>query len=151
MLAGVSGDGRRAMRESGMDWMLELVPVPVSDVDRAKRFYAEHCGFAVDLDHQVSDTMRIVQLTPPGSACSIMLGTGVVDSTPGSLQGIRLVVPDIETARAELLQRGVDAGPIRHFEDGELVDGKGGRWNSFVAFSDPDGNGWVLQERPGNG
>ena len=131
-----------------MDWKLELVVVPVTDVDRAKRFSAEQVGFVVDHDTRISDAMRVVQLTPPGSACSIAIGTGMIATPPGSIQGIQLVVPDIEAARAELVARGVDASPVRHMENGEWVDGKGGDWNSFVFFSDPDGNGWVVQERP---
>ena len=131
-----------------MDWKIEVIPVPVTDVDRAKRFYGEQLGFAVDLDNEPAEGMRIVQLTPPGSACSIMVGTGAVSSAPGSLQGVQIVVPDIEAARAALVERGVEAGPVQHFENGTWVDGKGGPWNSFVSFSDPDGNGWVLQERP---
>ena len=131
-----------------MEWKLELVVVPVGDVDRAKRFYGEQCGFVVDLDTRITDTFRVVQLTPPGSACSITIGTGLVDSAPGSLQGLQLVVPDIEAARAELVGRGVAASEVFHFEDGVRRAGRGGDWNSFLAFSDPDGNGWVLQERP---
>ena len=131
-----------------MDWKIELIPVPVLDVDRAKRFYAEQAGWAVDLDDQPNETTRIVQLTPPGSACSIMVGTGVVASAPGSLQGVQIVVADIEAARAELVERGVECSPVRHFDGNGWVDGKGGDWNSFVSFSDPDGNGWVLQESP---
>ncbi len=131
-----------------MDWSIELIPVPVTDVDRAKRFYSEQLGFVVDLDDQPTDETRIVQLTPPGSGCSIMVGTGVVASAPGSLQGVQIVVADIDAARAELMERGVDCTPVRHYEDGGWVDGKGGPWNSFVSFSDPDGNGWVLQEKP---
>jgi catechol 2,3-dioxygenase-like lactoylglutathione lyase family enzyme len=131
-----------------MDLKLELLPVPVTDVDRAKAFYSEQCGFVVDLDHQPSDDLRLVQLTPPGSACSIMIGKGTVQTEPGSVQGVQLVVSDIEAARAELLQRGLDIGSVRHFENGEWIDGKGGDWNSFAFFNDPDGNGWVLQERP---
>jgi catechol 2,3-dioxygenase-like lactoylglutathione lyase family enzyme len=130
-----------------MDWKIEVIPVPVADVDRAKNFYADKVGFTVDLDTQISDTMRIVQLTPPGSGCSIVLGSGTT-SAPGMLQGVQLVVDDIETARAELLERGVDATAVRHFDNGDWIDGHGGPWNSFVFFSDPDGNGWVLQERP---
>lgn len=130
-----------------MDFKLELVPVPVSDVDRAKRFYADECGFVVDLDHQISESLRIVQLTPVGSGCSIMLGTGT-DRPPGSIQGIQLVVADIDAARAQLVEGGVEITPVRHFEDGEWKDGHGGPWNSFAFFDDPDGNGWVLQERP---
>lgn len=130
-----------------MDWKLEVVPIPVSDVDRAKRFYSEQAGFAVDLDHQITDEIRIVQLTPPGSGCSIHLNTGV-DLAPGSVQGLQLVVSDIEAARAELVARGVEATPVRHFVDGEWIEGRGGDWNAFVFFSDPDGNGWVIQESP---
>ena len=131
-----------------MDRKLELVVVPVADVDRAKRFYSEQVGFVVDHDTRVSDEMRVVQLTPPGSACSIAIGTGVVATPPGSVQGLQLVVSDIEAARAHLIARGVDAGPIRHFANGAWLEGKGGDWNSFVSFNDPDGNGWVIQERP---
>jgi catechol 2,3-dioxygenase-like lactoylglutathione lyase family enzyme len=131
-----------------MDYKLELVPLPVSDVDRAKAFYSERCGFIVDLDHQPNDDFRIVQLTPPGSGCSIMVGKGTIETAPGSVQGLQLVVDDIEAAHAELTGRGLDLGPIRHFDNGEWIDGKGGPWNSFAFFSDPDGNGWSLQERP---
>ena len=131
-----------------MDWKLEVV-VPVSDIDRAKEFYAERVGFVVDLDHAMSETMRIVQLTPPGSGCSITIGTGIVAMEPGSLKGLQLVVDDIEAARAQLDERGVEVTPVRHFADGEWKDGHGGRWNAFVFFSDPDGNGWAVQERPG--
>ncbi|MFB6438949.1 VOC family protein [Streptomyces sp. NPDC056411] len=133
-----------------MDWKLELVPVPVSDVERAKRFYSEQMGFAVDHDICVGDEVRIVQLTPPGSGCSIVLGAGdgVTPVVPGSVQGLQLVVSDIAAARAQLIERGVSAGPVQHIEDGAMADGPGGAWNSFVYFSDPDGNGWALQERP---
>jgi catechol 2,3-dioxygenase-like lactoylglutathione lyase family enzyme len=131
-----------------MDWKLEVVTIPVSDVDRAKGFYAEKVGFVVDLDTRLSDGARLVQLTPPGSTCSIHLNTGILDMSPGSLQSLILVVSDIEAARAELVERGVEASPVRHIDDGVWVDGRGGDWNSFVFFSDPDGNGWVLQERP---
>ena len=131
-----------------MDWKIELIPVPVSDVERAKRFYNEQAGWVVDVDHQPNETTRLVQLTPPGSACSIMVGTGIIETAPGSLQGVQIVVADIEAARAELVARGVDCSPVRHFDGRGWADGKGGPWNSFVSFSDPDGNGWVLQERP---
>ena len=121
-----------------MDWRLELVQVPVSDVDRAKSFYTEKVGFHADHDHQVNDELRFVQLTPPGSACSIALGTGLgVSMPPGSLQGLQMVVPDIQAARAELLERGVDVGEVQVFP-----------WGSFVFFADPDGNGWSVQEIP---
>ena len=131
-----------------MDWKLEVVVVPVADVDRAKRFYGEQVGFVVDLDTRIADTFRVVQLTPPGSACSITIGTGLVDSAPGSLQGLQLVVSDIAAARAELVGRGVEASEVFHFEDGVRLAGRGGDWNSFLSFGDPDGNGWVVQERP---
>jgi catechol 2,3-dioxygenase-like lactoylglutathione lyase family enzyme len=120
-----------------MEWKLELVSVPVSDVDRAKAFYTEKAGFTADHDHRVTDELRFVQLTPPGSACSIALGTGIVDTQPGSVQGLQLVVPDIHAARAELLERGVEVGEVQEFP-----------WGSFVFFSDPDGNGWAVQQIP---
>jgi len=120
-----------------MDWKLELVPIPVSDVDRAKAFYTEKAGFNADHDHRVSDEIRFVQLTPPGSACSIALGTGIVDTPPGSVQGLQLVVPDINAARAELLERGVEVSGVEEFP-----------WGAFVFFSDPDGNGWSVQQLP---
>jgi catechol 2,3-dioxygenase-like lactoylglutathione lyase family enzyme len=131
-----------------VDWKLEVVVVPVADVERAKRFYSEQVGFAVDHDTKVSDDMHVVQLTPPGSACSITIGTGIATMTPGSVEGLQLVVPDIEAARAQLVERGVEVSPVQHYEGPNLVDGPGGRWNSFVFFSDPDGNGWAVQERP---
>jgi catechol 2,3-dioxygenase-like lactoylglutathione lyase family enzyme len=131
-----------------MDWKLEVVPIPVSDVDRAKRFYSEQVGFVVDLDTQLNDEVRLVQLTPPGSGCSIHLSTGIINMPPGVLEGLQVVVSDIEAARAQLVERGVEASPVQHIDDGAWVDGRGGEWNSFVFFSDPDGNSWVLQERP---
>lgn len=132
-----------------MDWKLEVIVVPVSDIDRARQFYAEQVGFVVDHDTQVNADVRVIQLTPPGSACSIVIGKGMVESAPGSVQGIQLVVSDIETARAALAGRGVDVSPVRHVDpDGAWVDGHGGPWNSFIFFSDPDGNGWAIQERP---
>lgn len=133
--------------ECPVDYKLEVVVVPVSDVDRAKAFYSERCGFNVDLD-TTNGGLRVVQITPRGSACSITIGTGITTSRPGSYQGLQLVVTDIDAAHAELTARGVDVGPIRHFEDGQWLDGKGGPWNSFASFVDPDGNGWVLQETP---
>jgi predicted enzyme related to lactoylglutathione lyase len=120
-----------------VDWKLELVAIPVSDVDRAKAFYTEQAGFNADHDHTVSDEIRFVQLTPPGSACSIALGKGVVDTPPGSVQGMQMVVDDVHAARAELLERGVDVGEVQEFP-----------WGSFVFFSDPDGNAWALQQLP---
>jgi catechol 2,3-dioxygenase-like lactoylglutathione lyase family enzyme len=120
-----------------MDWKLELVAVPVSDVERAKAFYTEKAGFNADHDHRVSDEIRFVQLTPPGSACSIAIGSGIVDTPPGSAQGLQLVVADIEAARAELAERGVEVGEVQQFP-----------WGSFVFFKDPDGNGWSVQQIP---
>jgi predicted enzyme related to lactoylglutathione lyase len=120
-----------------MDWKLELVAVPVSDVERAKAFYAEQVGFNADHDHTVSDQIRFVQLTPPGSACSIAIGTGLTDSPPGSVQGLQLVVSDINAARAELVERGVEVSEVQTFD-----------WGAFVFFSDPDGNRWAVQEIP---
>ena len=131
-----------------MDWKLEVVPVPVKDVDRAKHFYGNQVGFVVDLDTQISDEMRLVQLTPPGSGCSIHLSRGILSMPPGVLEGLQLVVSDIEAVRSELVERGVEASPVQHMEGGAWVEGRGGEWNSFVFFSDPDGNGWVLQEHP---
>lgn len=131
-----------------MDWKLEVVVVPVADVDRAKRFYSEQVGFVVDVDHRAGETFRVVQLTPPGSACSITIGTGLTAMPPGSLQGLQLVVADIAAARAELVARGVEVSTVQHFEDGVRKDGPGGDWNSFVFFSDPDGNGWTVQQHP---
>jgi predicted enzyme related to lactoylglutathione lyase len=118
-----------------MDWKLELVAIPVSDVDRAKHFYAEQLGFNADHDHRVSDELRFVQLTPPGSACSIALGIGIVDTPPGSVQGMQLVVSDINAARTELVERGVEVSEVQEFP-----------WGAFVFFKDPDGNGWAVQE-----
>jgi catechol 2,3-dioxygenase-like lactoylglutathione lyase family enzyme len=120
-----------------MDWRLELVGIPVSDVDRAKAFYTEQVGFNADHDHTVGGGIRFVQLTPPGSACSIAFGEGIVDTPPGSSQGMQLVVDDIEAARAELVERGVDVTEVQHFD-----------WGSFVFFRDPDGNGWSVQQLP---
>jgi catechol 2,3-dioxygenase-like lactoylglutathione lyase family enzyme len=131
-----------------MEMRLEVVVVPVSDVDRAKRFYAEGCGFRVDLDDSPVAGIRFVQLTPPGSACSIQVGEGLTDSAPGSAQGLQLVVTDMDEVRGALIERGVPVGPVQHFVDGEWRDGRGGPWNVFARFNDPDGNGWILQETP---
>jgi catechol 2,3-dioxygenase-like lactoylglutathione lyase family enzyme len=131
-----------------VDWKLEVVPIPVSDVDLAKRFYSEQVGFTIDLDTWLGDEIRLVQLTPPGSGCSIHLSTGILNMPPGVLEGLQLVVPDIEAAHDVLVERGVGASPVRHMEGDEWVEGRGGEWNSFVFFRDPDGNGWVLQEGP---
>ena len=120
-----------------MQMKLELVAVPVSDVDRAKAFYTEKIGFHADHDYQVRDDLRFVQLTPPGSACSIVIGVGITDMQPGSLKGLQMVVPDVKEVRDELVKRGVDVSDI------EVMP-----WGSFVFFSDPDGNGWSLQQLP---
>jgi predicted enzyme related to lactoylglutathione lyase len=118
-----------------VDYKLELIGVPVSDPDRAKAFYTEQAGFNADHDHRVSEDLRFVQLTPPGSACSIALGKGVTETEPGSVQGLQLVVEDIEVAHSELSGRGVDVSEIQDFP-----------WGRFVFFKDPDGNGWAVQE-----
>jgi catechol 2,3-dioxygenase-like lactoylglutathione lyase family enzyme len=133
-----------------MDWKLEVVVLPVSDIDRAKHFYAERVGFNVDVDTQVGPEMRIVQLTPPGSSCSVTLMSSHVEMAPGSLKGLQLCVSDVEAARAQLAERGVEVSPVRHVDqsNGGWADGHGGPWNSFVFFSDPDGNSWAVQEKP---
>ncbi|KAA2254502.1 glyoxalase [Solihabitans fulvus] len=123
-----------------MDLRLELVPIPVADVDRAKSFYSGQLGFVVDFDHRVSDDFRIVQLTPPGSACSIAFGVGVIDTPPGSVRGLHLVVADIDTARAELLGRGVDISEVTD------LSAPGKPTVSYAGFADPDGNTWTLQQ-----
>jgi catechol 2,3-dioxygenase-like lactoylglutathione lyase family enzyme len=140
-----------------MEMRLELVPVPVSDVDRAKAFYVDKVGFNLDLDHQVTDELRIVQLTPPGSACSIMLGTGVVKTPPGSVENLHLVVADINAARSQLVERGVDVSEVETFggdagravddpEHAEFLQDKPPV--SYAYFKDPDGNSWALQQLP---
>jgi predicted enzyme related to lactoylglutathione lyase len=118
-----------------IEWRLELINVPVSDVDRAKDFYVEKAGFKLDHDHTVSEEIRFVQLTPAGSPTSISIGKGLPNSEPGSVQGLQLVVSDIETARAELADRGVEVAEIQDFP-----------WGRFLFFSDPDGNGWAVQQ-----
>ncbi len=118
-----------------MDWKLELIAIPVTDVDRAKAFYTEQVGFHADHDHHVSETLRFVQITPPGSACSIAFGTGVSTQAPGTAQGLQIVVSDVAAARSELLSRGVEVTDVQDYP-----------WGKFVFFSDPDGNGWALQE-----
>jgi catechol 2,3-dioxygenase-like lactoylglutathione lyase family enzyme len=133
-----------------VDFKLELVLIPVSDVDRAKDFYVENAGFNLDVDHRASDAFRVVQLTPPGSACSITIGTGLTDAAPGSYRGTHLVVNDIEAARAELVGRGVEVSEIRHMSPEGWKPGpdpEHSDYNSFADFSDPDGNTWLLQER----
>jgi predicted enzyme related to lactoylglutathione lyase len=123
-----------------MDWKLELVMIPVSDVDRAKAFYSEQVGFHMDHDQRVNETLRFVQLTPPGSACSIALGEGLTDAPPGSVPGLQLVVSDINAAHAELAARGVEVSEVEEHP-----------WGSFVYFSDPDGNRWSVQQLPARG
>lgn len=123
-----------------MDWKLELVAVPVADVDRAKAFYTEKVGFHADYDQQVNENLRFVQLTPPGSACSIYIGTGLTEMKPGSLEGLQMVVPDIETAHDLLAGRSVEVSDIEDLS-----------WGRFVYFSDPDGNKWAVQELPKRG
>ena len=120
-----------------MDWRLELVQVPVSDVDRAKAFYTQKVGFNADHDHTVSEQIRFVQLTPPGSGCSIAVGTGLAGMEPGSVEGLQLVVSDIEAARDELAGRGVEVSEVQEFP-----------WGKFVFFADPDGNRWAVQQIP---
>jgi catechol 2,3-dioxygenase-like lactoylglutathione lyase family enzyme len=120
-----------------MDLKLELVAVPVTDVDRAKAFYTERAGFHADHDHRISDELRFVQLTPPGSACSIALGVGITDAPPGSVRGLQLVTPDVRAARAELAGRGIEVSEVQDFP-----------WGSFVFFNDPDGNSWAVQQIP---
>lgn len=132
-----------------MDFRLELMLLPVSDVDRAKAFYIEKVGFELDVDHQPSDEFRVVQMTPPGSACSVTIGIGITSADPGSYRGTHLVVADIEAARTELIERGVDVSEIRHMGSDGWVPGPDPEhrdYASFADFSDPDGNSWVLQE-----
>ena len=132
-----------------MDMKLELVPVPVSDVDRAKAFYTEKVGFNLNVDRQVDGVGRIVQLMPPGSACWIVLGLDIETMQPGSVRGLLLVVSDVEAARAELVERGVEVGEVQHLDSGSWVNGAvDDPYESFALFSDPNGNGWALQGVP---
>jgi catechol 2,3-dioxygenase-like lactoylglutathione lyase family enzyme len=123
-----------------MDWKIELVAIPVTDVDRAKSFYVDQVGFNADHDHQVSESLRFVQLTPPGSACSIVMGTGITEMPPGSQRGVQVVVADVQAAREALIDHGVKASEI------DVQP-----WGSFVTFADPDGNTWALQQVPARG
>jgi catechol 2,3-dioxygenase-like lactoylglutathione lyase family enzyme len=137
-----------------MDFKLELVLVPVKDVDRAKTFYVDKAGFHLDVDHRAGESFRVVQLTPPGSACSITIGIGITDAEPGSSRGLHLVVSDIVAARADLVARGLDVSDVEHLTPNGWVKGpdpERSDYNSFAHFSDPDGNTWVLQERGGPG
>jgi predicted enzyme related to lactoylglutathione lyase len=135
------------LEEEPMDWKLELIVVPVSDIDRAKAFYMENAGFNLEVDHRAGEDFRVVQLTPPGSACSIALMRNV--SAPGSVQGLHLVVQDVDAARGQLLERGVKVSEPYHFDEGGQQPGpdpERGNYNTFCSFSDPDGNGWLVQE-----
>jgi predicted enzyme related to lactoylglutathione lyase len=126
----------RTRKGGALDWKIELIPIPVTDVDRAKDFYVEKAGFHLDHDHSVTEDLRFVQLTPPGSACSIALGKGLTESSPGSAQ-VQIVVADVHAARAELVERGLDPGEVQEFP-----------WGWFVFFADPDGNRWAVQQIP---
>jgi catechol 2,3-dioxygenase-like lactoylglutathione lyase family enzyme len=132
-----------------VDFKLELVVIPVSDVDRAKAFYADRAGFTVDVDHRAGEQFRVVQLTPPGSACSITIGTGLTQVAPGTYQGLHLVVTDIEAARVELVGRGVEVSEPFHFGEAGQTPGlhpERSDFGTYLSFSDPDGNGWLVQE-----
>jgi catechol 2,3-dioxygenase-like lactoylglutathione lyase family enzyme len=134
-----------------MDWKIEVVTIPVSDIDRARDFYAEKVGFVVDIDHTISDEIRLVQLTPPGSACSIHLGKGTVDMDPGSIDGVFLVVRNVRAARDHLVDRGVNVGEIQVFDGGSYRPAREGEALDYVGcvfFSDPDGNRWCVQQIP---
>jgi catechol 2,3-dioxygenase-like lactoylglutathione lyase family enzyme len=130
-----------------MDWKLELIMVPVADIDRSKQFYSEQLGFHVDVDH-VAGPVRIVQMTPPGSGCSITISKGLNDAVPGTLKGVQICVADIEAAHAQLTASGVEITSVRHMGEAGWADGKGDDWNSFFFFDDPDGNSWAVQESP---
>ncbi len=137
-----------------MDYTIEVLNVPVADIDKAKEFYADKCGFHVDLDSEVAPGIRIVQITPPGSRCSIALAQGMPASplqstmAPGTLRGVQICVTDIVAAHKQLADRGVDISPVQHVGQAGWEEGTGETWNSFAFFTDPDGNGWVLQEAP---
>jgi catechol 2,3-dioxygenase-like lactoylglutathione lyase family enzyme len=137
------------LKEVDVDWKLELVVLPVSDVDRAKAFYSERAGFTVDVDHRAGENFRVVQLTPPGSACSITIGVGVTQVKPGTYQGLHLVVNDVEAARAELVGRGIDVSQPFYFGPEGQTSGlhpERADYGTYLSFSDPDGNGWLVQE-----
>ncbi len=131
-----------------MDWKLEVVPVPVTDTDRAIAFYRDQLGFTLDEDVQPFEGIRFVQLTPRGSGCSIVLGDGMTDMPPGSIEGYMLVVDDLDAARDQLLDRKVAVSTIQHYSETGLVEGRGDAWNAYIFLSDPDGNRWTIQERP---
>jgi catechol 2,3-dioxygenase-like lactoylglutathione lyase family enzyme len=137
-----------------MYWRIEVVLLPVSDVDAAKAFYTEKVGFILDVDHQPNEDFRVVQMTPPGSDCSVTIGVGITDAKSGSYRGTHLIVPDIEAARAELVGRGVEVSDIRHMGAGGWEPGPDPEHNdyaSFADFADPDGNTWIIQEVPSRG
>jgi predicted enzyme related to lactoylglutathione lyase len=149
--AAVPRAARQVLARGGcvMEFKLELVLVPVTDVDRAKSFYVERAGFGLDVDTPVGENMRVVQVTPPGSACSVGFGVGITTAPPGSAQGLHLVVSDIVAARDGLVKRGVEVSEVRHMESGSWVPGphpQRANYESFAEFADPDGNAWVLQE-----
>ena len=132
-----------------MEFKLEVVVVPVTDIDRAKAFYADQVGFTVDVDHEPNEQFRVVQMTPMGSGCSVTIGRGPgSDMEPGSIKGLQLCVADIEAAHALLAGRGVPVSAVKHHDGTAMVDGKGDDWNSFFFFDDPDGNSWAVQESP---
>ncbi|MGW6455937.1 VOC family protein [Streptomyces sp. NPDC055078] len=137
-----------------MELTLEIITIPATDLDRSKKFYEEGCGFKVDLDQEVAPGIRVIQLTPPGSRCSVSLLSGFPDNpgqpamTPGTLQGLQLCVTDLAAARAALVERSVEVSAIQHVGESGWEDGPGGEWNSFLFFKDPDGNGWAIQEAP---
>jgi catechol 2,3-dioxygenase-like lactoylglutathione lyase family enzyme len=146
----VRQDGEPERRKI-VDWKIEVVTIPVSDIDRARDFYADKVGFNVDIDYRISDDIRLVQLTPPGSACSIHLGKGTVDMEPGSIDGVFLVVPDVLAARADLTERGVEVGEVQVFDEGAYRPAREGEPLDNVGcifFSDPDGNHWCVQQIP---
>lgn len=127
---------------------LEVVVVPVSDIESAKKFYHEKLGFVVEVDMRLGEQYRTIQLTPPGSGCSINLDNGYSKMKPGTVKGLQLVVSDLEAIRKMLVERRVEVSTVKHYDGSQFVEGRGGRWNSFIFFSDPDGNEWVVQERP---
>jgi catechol 2,3-dioxygenase-like lactoylglutathione lyase family enzyme len=131
-----------------VDWKIEVITVPVTDPDRAKRFYADQLGFHVDVDAEPAPGVRVIQMTPQGSGCSVTIAMGLTEAKPGSLQGVQICVGDIEAAHAQLTERGVEVSPIRNMGANGWQDGKGDDWNSFLFFQDPDGNGWTVQESP---
>lgn len=134
-----------------MDWKLQVIVVPVADVDRAIEFYRDKMGFSLDMHMSISEDVAQAQLTPPGSGCSIVVSRGMTSMEPGIIKGLQLVVTDIQAARQQVVDAGVDVSPVRRFEDGGWREGPGGMWNSFFFFDDPDGNSWAVQEGPSDG